>query len=202
MNTISIKFIELISFDLTWKMPSRTKSIFLTFDDGPHPLITPKVLNILDEYDAKATFFCVGENVQKYTETYHQILNRGHRTGNHTYHHLKGWITPLKEYQDDALMCKDYIQSTLFRPPYGKITPKQIKALKKEKFKIIMWTVLSQDYKANTNKKMLLRKAIRKTRSGSIIVFHDSEKAADNLMYILPEYLKYFKNKGYSFEII
>lgn len=202
MKPLIIYLSGLIFPHLIWKIPSKTKNLFLTFDDGPHPLITPKVLNILDGYDAKATFFCVGENVQKYTETYHQILKRGHRTGNHTYHHLKGWITPLKDYLDDAMKCKDYIQSILFRPPYGKVTPNQIKALKKENFRIIMWTVLSQDYKVNTNKKMLLRKAIRKTRSGSIIVFHDSEKAADNLMYILPEYLKYFKNKGYSFDII
>ncbi len=202
MKSFSIFLFGLFFPELTWKIPSKTKKLFLTFDDGPHPVITPKVLNILDEYDAKATFFCVGENVQKYPETYHQILNRTHLTGNHTYHHLKGWKTPSEEYLSDALKCKEYVQSLLFRPPYGKITPKQVRALKNEGFSVIMWTVLTKDYKTTSKKEKLLKRVISKTKPGSIIVFHDSKKAADNLLYLLPEYLKHFKKKGYSFDVL
>ncbi|MCB2208345.1 MAG: polysaccharide deacetylase family protein [Bacteroidetes bacterium] len=187
---------------LTWKMPSGTKSIFLTFDDGPHPEITPKVLNILEAYDAKATFFCVGENAVKYTDTYREILKHGHRTGNHTFHHLKGWNTPSKTYLHDTLECSKQVKSVLFRPPYGKITPLQIKALKKEGFSIIMWSVLTRDYKRSADPKKLLRNAIKRTQPGSIIVFHDSKKADHNLMYILPRFLEHFSKKGYLFKVI
>ncbi len=187
---------------LTWKILSKTKRLYLTFDDGPHPEITPKVLNILEAYDAKATFFCVGENVNKYKDTYHEILNCGHQTGNHTYHHLNGWKTTTKEYIKDISMCSEQLDSKLFRPPHGKITPRQINMLKKQGFSIVMWSVLTRDYKTNVNKKNLLKKAIKRTQPGSIIVFHDSEKAADNLLYILPPFLEHFANEGYSFKII
>ena len=187
---------------LTWKIPSKTKRLFLTFDDGPHPEITPKVLNILEAYDAKATFFCVGDNVNKYKNTYQEILHHGHQTANHTYHHLRGWNTPAKSYFNDVMKCSEHVDSRLFRPPYGKITPNQVKALKKAGFRIVMWSILTRDYKLNTDKKKLLKNAIKRTQPGSIIVFHDSEKAAGNLLYILPRFLKHFSNEGYSFKII
>lgn len=185
---------------LTWKKPPKNKQLYLTFDDGPHPVITPKVLNILDVYDAKATFFCVGENVKNYRDTYHEILKRGHKTGNHSFHHLNGWKTPNKEYISDVKACAEHVQSSLFRPPYGKIKPKQLKVLRKEGYSIIMWTVLAKDYREKDDKKTMLKIAIKKTIPGSIIVFHDSKKAADNLLYILPEFLEYFTQNGYSFK--
>jgi len=202
MKQFSLIFSSLFFPGLTWKIPSKTKNIFLTFDDGPHPEITPKVLNILDAYDAKATFFCVGENVKKHQETYREIISRGHQTGNHTFHHLKGWSTPAKAYLNDVVKCSKHLESMLFRPPYGKITPLQINTLKKEGFNIVMWSVLTGDYKINANQKKLLKNAIKRTQPGSIIVFHDSEKAASNLMYLLPRFLEHFSKKGYLFKVI
>ena len=187
---------------LTWKKPPKNKQLYLTFDDGPHPVITPKVLNILDVYDAKATFFCVGENVKNNGDTYQEILKRGHKTGNHSFHHLNGWKTPNKDYISNVKMCAEHVQSSLFRPPHGRIKPKQIKVLRKEGYSIIMWTVLTKDYKENGDQKKMLKIAIKKTNPGSIIVFHDSEKAADNLLYMLPEFLEYFTRKGYTFKTL
>jgi peptidoglycan/xylan/chitin deacetylase (PgdA/CDA1 family) len=187
---------------MVWSKPSKNKHLYLTFDDGPHPVITPKVLNILDAFGAKATFFCVGENVKKHMETYQEVLKRGHICGNHTYQHLTGWKTPTDKYITDVRKCSKHVTSALFRPPHGKIKPLQLKALKKEGYTVVMWSVLTKDYQHRSNKKKLLQSAIKKTGPGSIIVFHDSEKAANHLLYILPEFLDYFTKKGYSFKTL
>lgn len=202
MSIFSVNLLHVLFPDFTWKIPTKMKKLFLTFDDGPHPVITSKVLNILDEYNAKATFFCVGENVKEHPEIYKEILLNGHQTGNHTYNHLKGWNTATKSYIESIQRCKQLVNSDLFRPPHGRITYKQVKALKKEGYRIIMWSVLTKDYNKTGNKDRLLKRAIRKTRSGSIIVFHDSEKAEENLFYLLPKFLDHFTGKGYSFELI
>jgi peptidoglycan/xylan/chitin deacetylase (PgdA/CDA1 family) len=140
--------------------------------------------------------------VKKYTATYQEILSRGHQTGNHTFHHLKGWEIPTEKYLMDVHECATYVNSSLFRPPHGKIKPQQVKALSKEGYNIVMWSVLTKDYQAKSDKKKLLNSAIKKTNPGSIIVFHDSEKAADMLLYLLPKYLDYFSQRDYSFKLL
>ena len=202
MRIFSINLFHLFLPGLTWKIPSKSKKLFLTFDDGPHPVITSKVLNILEEYNAKATFFCVGENVKEHPEIYNEILSKGHQTGNHTYNHLRGWNTTAKRYIESVKRCNRLVRSDLFRPPHGRITWKQFRALKKEGYRIIMWSVLTRDYNKRADKNGLLERAIHKTRPGSIIVFHDSKKAEENLFYLLPKFLDHFTGKGYSFELL
>ena len=202
MRIFSINFLHVFFPGFTWKIPTKAKKLFLTFDDGPHSVITSKVLNILDEYNAKATFFCVGENVKEHPEIYREILSKGHQTGNHTYNHLRGWNTTTKRYIESVQRCSQLVRSDLFRPPHGRITFKQLRALKKEGYRIIMWSVLTRDYNKSADKNGLLERAIHKTRPGSIIVFHDSEKAEDNLLYLLPKFLDHYTRKGYSFELI
>ncbi len=202
MSAISTKLSAFIFPGLTWKIPTESNELFLTFDDGPHPVVTPKVLNILDEYNAKATFFCVGDNVQKHPKVYAEIISRGHLTGNHTYNHVKGWETKKTAYLHNVQKCSKLSLPRLFRPPYGRITPAQIRLLKKTGYHIVMWDVLTRDYRENSNWKKLLHKALTKTKPGSIIVFHDSEKAAENMLYMLPEFLAHFSGKGYVFNAI
>jgi peptidoglycan-N-acetylglucosamine deacetylase len=186
---------------LTWKLSSNDKKIYLTFDDGPHPEITPEVLSILNSFQAKATFFCVGENVQKFESTYQKILMKGHRTGNHTHNHLNGWKTPSSDYFQNIDHCAQFVDSHLFRPPYGRIQPSHIPYLKM-RYRIIMWSVLTGDYKPKIKPEQCLRRTLKQTRSGSIVVFHDSEKARENMLYTLPRFLTHFTNLGYSFPII
>ncbi len=187
---------RLYSSALTWKIPAEENEIFLTFDDGPHPAITPFVLYCLRQYNAKATFFCIGKNVQKYQQVYRQILNEGHTTGNHTYNHLNGWKTNDAEYIKDTTLAKKYIESNLFRPPYGRISKSQIQQLK-PLFKIIMWDVLSGDFDVNLSPQKCLKNVTTYTVPGSVIVFHDSEKAFPRLQYALPKALQFFTEKGF-----
>jgi len=187
--------------NLTWDFPDRPGEIFLTFDDGPVPEITPRVLEILEQYQAKATFFCVGDNVQKHPEVYQQVLNAGHATGNHTFHHLSGWKTPLEEYLADIDRCNQLVNSKLFRPPYGRIKPSYIQSIRPD-YQIIMWSVLSGDFDQESSPEKVLDNALQHTTDGSIVVFHDSIKAADRLFYALPGFLKYFSDKGYKFSAI
>ncbi len=187
--------------NLIWDIKTYEKKIYLTFDDGPHPDITPGVLEMLDKYKAKATFFCVGDNVRKHPDTYELILARGHKVGNHSYSHKNGWKISNDDYFDDIEKADKLIRSNLFRPPYGRITPSQIKHLKKN-YSIIMWSVLTYDYSKNVSKEQCLRNSIIKTKPGSIVVFHDSLKSANNLFYALPMFLKHFTDKGFVFSVL
>lgn len=187
-----------------WQMPDTEKNIFLTFDDGPHPEITPFVLDELDKFDAKATFFCIGKNVLKNPSVYYQIIERGHAVGNHTFNHLDGWKTKNTDYRDDILKAREYIDSDLFRPPYGRITRKQNKELTmmEQPFRIIMWTVLSGDFDTKLSPGQCCVNVISSVKSGSIVVFHDSEKAKERLIYTLPIVLKHFNELSYFFKKI
>ncbi len=187
--------------NLIWDFKSVEKTIYLTFDDGPTPEVTGKVLKILDDYNAKATFFCLGENVKNHPEIFKSILKHGHSVGNHTFNHLNGWKTRNGKYISNIEKSEKYIDSNLFRPPYGRIRKAQINEIK-NKYKIIMWTVLAGDYNKNISKEKCLGNVIDNTQKGSIIVFHDSVKAKDKVLFALPEVLKYFSNKGFSFEKI
>ncbi len=187
--------------NLIWDIKTYEKKIYLTFDDGPHPDITPGVLEMLDKYKAKATFFCVGDNVRKHPDTYELILARGHKVGNHSYSHKNGWKISNDDYFDDIEKADKLIRSNLFRPPYGRITPSQIKHLKK-KYSIIMWSVLTYDYSKKVSKEQCLKNSIVKTKPGSIVVFHDSLKSENNLFYALPMFLKYFTDKGFVFSVL
>lgn len=186
---------------LHWSIPSAGKTIFLTFDDGPTPRITQNVLNILENYNAKATFFCLGKNVQNFPDIYREIENKGHTTGNHTYSHLNGWNTRLNDYVADIERCRKLIKSRLFRPPYGRIKPGQAKQLSKN-YKIIMWDVLSYDYEQTVTPDQCTEHVIKNAGNGSIVVFHDSLKAEFNCINSLPQILDHFTKKGFRFENI
>lgn len=183
-----------------WHIPTNEKVIYLSFDDGPHPEITPFVLNLLKQYEAKASFFCIGRNVELYPQVYEQIIAGGHSVGNHTYHHKNGFKVKEEEYLEDVNKAENWISSDLFRPPYGRLRSKQASKLKN--YRIIMWDVLSGDFDLKLNKEKSLAMVKAKTRAGSILVFHDSEKAREKLEFVLPAMLSYFKQKGYRFEKI
>lgn len=187
-----------------WQMPDMEKNIFLTFDDGPHPEITPFVLNELDKFDAKATFFCIGKNVLENPLVFNQIIDKGHAVGNHTFSHLDGWKAKNTDYRTDILKAREYIDSDLFRPPYGRITRKQHKelAMMQRPFRIIMWSVLSGDFDVKLSPEECCENVISNVKSGSVVVFHDSEKANERLRYALPIVLKHFNEQGYLFRKI
>jgi peptidoglycan/xylan/chitin deacetylase (PgdA/CDA1 family) len=189
---------------LVWDMPVDSKCIYLTFDDGPIPIVTPWVLNILQRYNAKATFFCIGDNVNKHPEIFEQVKNAGHAIGNHTYNHLKGWDTDDKIYLDNFLLADEQLNTNLFRPPYGRIKRSQVKLLKQYKpdLDIIMWNVLSGDFDINLQPEKCLANVTRNTKSGDIVLFHDSEKAFGRLAYVLPRAMAYWSKEGYSFNVI
>ena len=181
-----------------WDVDTKEKIIYLSFDDGPHPSATPFVLDELKKYNAKATFFCIGKNVLSYPEIYKRILDEGHSVGNHTQNHLNGWETNDDDYSADIIEAANHIHSNLFRPPYGRIKSAQAKKLRD--LKIIMWNVLSGDFDELLSKEKCLDNVISKTKPGSIIVFHDSEKAFPKLKYALPLALDFFTQSGYSFK--
>ncbi len=197
----SAPILKIIFPNLIWNMKTNEKEIYLTFDDGPHPEITQQVLEILNRFNTKATFFCVGENVSKFPEIFHSIISNGHSVGNHSYNHISGWKSSNKEYFTSIEKANKLIMSGLFRPPYGRITPSQIKILKR-KYSIIMWTVLSYDFDKKVSKEQCLKNSIIKTQPGSIVVFHDSLKSADNLLYALPLFLKHFTDEGFVFKTL
>src|SRR6185312_12748280 len=175
------------------------KIVYLTFDDGPIPETTPYILDTLKKYGLKATFFCVGENVKKYPELYQHILAEGHFAGNHTFNHLKGWKTPLKRYIDNVDECAGYVSSNLFRPPYGKMTFSQYHALK-NRFQIVYWDVLTPDYDSTISANDCLRIIKKKTRPGSILVFHDNLKAKNKLHGLLPGALDFLIHEGFEIQ--
>lgn len=181
-----------------WFAPAEGNKLYLSFDDGPHPEITPKVLDWLDAFGAQATFFCIGDNVRKHPDTYAEIIRRGHRTGNHTMHHLKGWQTPTAGYVADVAAAALRIESPLFRPPYGRMTGAQANALLPD-YRIVMWSLLSRDYLQGLQQAAALRFLEGRTRAGDIVVFHDSEKAWKNLAFLLPRYLQFAAERGFTF---
>lgn len=189
-----------------WSLPAAEKKIFLTFDDGPHPVATPFVLEQLRYWNAKATFFCLGKNVLTEKALYQALLSEGHRIGNHTHNHLNGWETDTRTYLNNVLQAARYIDSQLFRPPYGRIKKKQGRLLQGgtlgQTFRVIMWDVLSGDFDRSLAPEKCLDHVLKHTRNGSIVVFHDSEKAFKNLSFALPRMLEYFSGKGFTFEAL
>ena len=183
---------------LVWDMPSKDGKMYITFDDGPHPAITPAVLKLLDDYNAGATFFCVGDNVKKYPDVFNLIIEKGHSVGNHSFNHLNGWKVPDREYFENIEKADSLIKSKLFRPPYGRIRPGQIRHLKR-KYKIIMWSVLSYDFDSRVEPSQCLDFCVKNSAPGSIIVFHDSEKSELNMFYALERFLNYFSKRNIEF---
>ena len=182
---------------LIWQFPNEQNSLFLTFDDGPTPEMTPWVLDMLDQYNAKATFFCLGKNVEMHPRLYADILRRGHAVGNHSYSHLKGWGMETDAYIRDVDTAAACIESNLFRPPYGRISPNQAKMLS-ERYRIIMWNVLSQDYSRSLSRKRCAARVVRDMKPGAVVVFHDSVKSAQNLWYALPLVLRRLRERGWT----
>ncbi len=201
MNIQFPQIMRIFFRNYVWRKTPSEKVIYLTFDDGPVPEVTPEILEILEKYGWKATFFCVGENVQKNPELYYQILKRGHKTGNHSFNHLKGFNYSTADYIANVKMASDYIDSKLFRPPYGKITRKQANILKKD-FEIIMWDVITHDYNQNLTPDKVFKNVKNNLRKGSIVVFHDSIKAKDNVLNVLPRAIEFWESKGYGFGIL
>ncbi|MEI6554275.1 MAG: polysaccharide deacetylase family protein [Paludibacter sp.] len=183
---------------LVWRKDASSKVIYLTFDDGPVPEVTSQVLDILDQFNIKGTFFCVGDNVRKYPEVYARIVESGHKPGNHTFNHIKGFSVKVDEYVDNALKALAYINSNLFRPPYGRITRKQKQKLE-SRFEIIMWDLLTHDYNKRLSPEKILQNIKRFSRNGSIVVFHDSVKASDNILSVLPAAIEFWRSEGYEF---
>ena len=193
------KILRLFYPSFLWEMPRGEKKLYLTFDDGPHPTITSQVLEILKKFNAKATFFCIGNNVNKYKDTFELIKKEGHAVGNHTFNHERGWKTKTKDYVNSVIEANALIQSPLFRPPHGRIKFSQIRNLKKD-FQIVAWTVISYDWDKSLSPDDCYNNVIKNAGDGSIIVFHDSEKAVNNMIPALTKVLEYYTDKGFIFE--
>jgi len=196
--------IQKIFFERIWRIDTDEKILYFTFDDGPHPEATSFVLEELKRYNAKATFFCVGRNVKENFAMYERIISEGHRVGNHTFNHLNGWKTNDKIYVEDIAKAAKIIDSNLFRPPYGKITGFQAKAIQGNKLhlKIIMWEVLSGDFDPSVNGENCYLNVVKNAKPGSVVVFHDSVKSLATLQHALPRLLKYYTDEGYSFQAL
>ncbi|MDR1347092.1 MAG: polysaccharide deacetylase family protein [Prevotellaceae bacterium] len=173
------------------------KSVYLTFDDGPNPFVTPWVLEQLDKYNAKATFFCLGKNVEQHPDIYKMILEKEHSTGNHSYSHVKGFGVSVGRYVEDFDFAEEFIQSNLLRPPYARCTPRQIKMLSR-RFYIIMMDIVSRDYSNKISQRHCLRNVTKYVQAGSIIGLHDSEKSEKNIKYVLPRLLEFLNEKGFE----
>lgn len=186
--------------DLIWEIED-DNGVFLTFDDGPTPGITEWILATLAKYNAKATFFVLGKNVELYPDLYQKILDAGHKVGNHTYSHQKGWGMLLERYLEDVDFAGDIIHSELFRPPYARVTPSQMRAVAK-RYKIVMWDIVSRDYNRSLSREGCLRNVTKYLTAGSIVVFHDSEKSFKNMSYALPRTLERIKELGLKCKII
>lgn len=205
-------FVKTLFPKFVWNINTTKKELYLTFDDGPTPKITDWVLQTLKEYNAKATFFCIGNNIESQPEIFHSIINDGHCIGNHTYNHSKGWKTKTKQYIEEVektqflinskLEDSNHISPKIFRPPYGKFKSKQSRALQKLGYKIVLWDVLSYDWDKSVSEKACLENIIFKAKEGSVVVFHDSIKASRNLKYALPKALDYYSRKGYEFKTL
>ena len=194
-------FVKQLYSSLLWNKARASNRIFVTFDDGPIPIVTPYVLNILKQHNAKATFFCIGDNVRKHPEIFEQVKNEGHSIGNHTFNHLHGWATEDTVYLDNFRQADELMHSNLFRPPYGRIKRSQIKLLRQERpeLQIVMWDILSKDYDKSVRPEKCLKNVLKYTRPGSIIVFHDSLKAFERLEYVLPRAMEEWSGRGWEF---
>ncbi|MHC1703181.1 MAG: polysaccharide deacetylase family protein [Tenuifilaceae bacterium] len=199
INLSPPKFLIRFFPNLIWCIPDEKEAVFLTFDDGPTKDLTPWVLDQLKKYDAKATFFCLGKNVEMNPEIFERIKAEGHVIGNHTYSHLKGWATNTAQYVQDVDFANGFLKSKLFRPPYGRIKPSQFKILK-QRYKIIMWDVLSMDYSKRVSPRRVVNNVNNHLHPGAIIVFHDSKKAERSLRYALPRILESISQKGLKFK--
>ena len=188
------KLIRRLMPDLIWEIDD-ADGVFLTFDDGPTPGITEWILATLDKYGAKATFFVLGKNVEMYPDLFRRIVDAGHRVGNHTYSHQKGWCMSLERYTEDVDFANDFIKSELFRPPYARITPSQTRLLA-QRYKLVMWDVLSRDYSRRLSPRGCLKNVTKHLQAGSIVVFHDSVKAFRNMRYALPHTLEHIRRMG------
>ena len=202
-------FLPLLYSTLTWRLPSQSNTLYLTFDDGPVPGPTDFVLETLKKFGAKATFFCIGENIRKHSSLLKEIADNGHAIGNHTFNHINGWRTSAENYRSNIELCRNEIVAqlglafdiqVLFRPPFGRISRHQIRIL--SDYRIIMWDVLSIDYNKDLKPEKCLRNTIAASRPGSIIVFHDSYKAERNLTYALPRFIEHYMDQGFVFNTI
>ena len=191
--------LQILIPNVTWRKKSLEKVIFLTFDDGPIPIVTPAILEILKKFNAKATFFCVGENVIKNRNIFDKILEDGHSVGNHTFNHLNGGLTKTKDYISNVSECSQYVNSKLFRPPYGRLRWLQKRFLKKH-YDLIYWDVLSWDFDSNITKEKCLKNVLENSKSGSIVLFHDSIKSEPLVLYALPRVLEHFSELGFTFQ--
>lgn len=192
------KIVQALRPAYLWRIPTEERVLHLTFDDGPIPEVTPWVLDTLRPYDAKATFFCVGDNVRRHPDIFRQLLAEGHAVGNHTFHHLNGWQTDPLAYFHDVRRCAQVVKSTLFRPPYGRLTPRQ-RAFLERHYRMVMWDVLSGDFDPLLSPEQCLRNVVDHAEPGSIVVLHDSLKAEPRLRYVLPRVLEWFAGRGWRF---
>ena len=200
-------FIKRVFSGFVWDIPNNSKTIYLTFDDGPTPEITEWVLDVLRQHDIKATFFCIGNNIENHPDIFNKIITEGHAIGNHTFNHLNGWHTNDKVYIDNVNTTEtsilkrnpEFENAKLFRPPYGKMKRAQAKYVRSKGYRIIMWDVLSADFDRSITPEKCLKNVVDTTREGSIIIFHDSIKAATNMQYALPLAIRYLKEKGFRF---
>lgn len=184
-----------------WRMDKDERAVYLTFDDGPIPRVTPWVLDVLDKYGIKATFFMVGDNIRKHPDEFRMVVERGHRIGNHTFNHIRGLNYDINSYLENTeKACRMMMETNLFRPPHGYMSPKQYAELKK-RYKIIMWDLVTRDYNRKFNGEQILQKVKKYARNGSIITFHDSIKSEGNLKYALPKAIEWLKEQGYEFRI-
>ncbi|WP_075590992.1 polysaccharide deacetylase family protein [Labilibacter marinus] len=186
----------------TWRLNHQSKDVYVTFDDGPIPEITPWVLDEADKWNAKLTFFCVGENVHKHPAIFKEVINRGHAVGNHTYNHLKAWNTERSSYFENIDLADQVIHSKIFRPPYGQLYPWDIKPLRSRFDKVVMWDILSKDYDTKLSGEQVYKNIENHIRPGSIIVFHDSLKAEQRMKYAFPKTLELIAQKGYITRVI
>jgi peptidoglycan/xylan/chitin deacetylase (PgdA/CDA1 family) len=184
-----------------WNFSRKENTIYLTFDDGPVPGLTEWVLDELRRVDAKATFFCVGENILNHRGVFDRIKKEGHTVANHTMTHIRGFKSSVSNYIREAEECRDLVQNNLFRPPYGQLKRSQYKALLDLGYRIILWDVISYDYEQISEKRVAAN-VLKNTKNGSVVLFHDNIKAENNLKYALPVFLRHFSQRGFSFKAL
>ncbi len=194
------KLFRMLYPDALWRMDPQEKAVYLTFDDGPIPRVTPWVLDLLEQYHIKATFFMVGDNVRKHLHEYEMVVAQGHRIGNHTFNHVRGFQMGVEEYAQNTEKANEWLHTDLFRPPHGFMSPSQY-AYAKQQYRIVMWDLVTRDYSKRLNGPQVLKKVKHYVRNGSIITFHDSLKSEEKLHYALPRAIEWLQKQGYTFKI-